>query len=484
MFFSIECVGLGSFNSRWLMTIVCLPCLLFALVCAMFGIERCVQRGLAPGEAKRARVQRRDKLIQRLFFVVFLCYPSICKMVFSSFNCLDVEIDRFSGEVETSVLLDDDLVRCEDASHRTMKLLSLLVIVVVSVGVPVFFGSWIFIKARRYETQQQGLAAQQKVAAGTRTLRHEDVNSAHTSAATLALHVSRASWGADGDADVVDPDPTELAAIQTAIRDVTVLSDFAILVESYQPTFVYWEVIDMMRKLALVGLVVLVGRGSVAQIAAGSVLSFGFLALHIKFWPLKCVEDNILRSCAEVHVLVTIVMAFIMKMPPEIMQREKVQDDFYDWVLVTTLVVCLPVCSACALLSKLRRAQQRGLLQGGAGPRAAFERYKLGLASADDRRILREYFEAVGCDTAGGSDTTEATAASQAKNREAAVAALSGGSGWSLAREQQQEDRQDSVEPARVSRSTWSGIPSILAGAEPRDSASSVRGFEMTALSK
>jgi hypothetical protein len=33
----------------------------------------------------------------------------------------------------------------------------------------------------------------------------------------------------------------------------------------------------MMRKLALVGLVVLVGRGSVAQIAAGSVLSFGFL---------------------------------------------------------------------------------------------------------------------------------------------------------------------------------------------------------------
>jgi hypothetical protein len=36
-------------------------------------------------------------------------------------------------------------------------------------------------------------------------------------------------------------------------------------------------------------------------------------ALHIKFWPLKCVEDNVLRSCAEVHVLLTIVMAFIMK---------------------------------------------------------------------------------------------------------------------------------------------------------------------------
>ena len=38
----------------------------------------------------------------------------------------------------------------------------------------------------------------------------------------------------------------------------------------------------MLRKLALVGLVVLVGRGSVAQVAAGTVLSFGFFALHVK----------------------------------------------------------------------------------------------------------------------------------------------------------------------------------------------------------
>ena len=38
----------------------------------------------------------------------------------------------------------------------------------------------------------------------------------------------------------------------------------------------------MLRKLALVGLVALVGRGSVAQIAAGTVLSFGFFDLHVK----------------------------------------------------------------------------------------------------------------------------------------------------------------------------------------------------------
>jgi hypothetical protein len=58
----------------------------------------------------------------------------------------------------------------------------------------------------------------------------------------------------------------------------------------------------MLRKLALVGLVILVGRGSVAQIAAGTLLSFGFLALHVKVWPLKNTEDNMLRACSEIHV--------------------------------------------------------------------------------------------------------------------------------------------------------------------------------------
>ena len=63
-----------------------------------------------------------------------------------------------------------------------------------------------------------------------------------------------------------------------------------------------WETLDMLRKLALVGLVILVGRGSVAQIAAGTLLSFGFLALHVKVWPLKNTEDNMLRACSEIHV--------------------------------------------------------------------------------------------------------------------------------------------------------------------------------------
>jgi hypothetical protein len=40
--------------------------------------------------------------------------------------------------------------------------------------------------------------------------------------------------------------------------------------DAYKPQYLFWEVLDMARKLSLGGLVLLVGRGSVAQLSAGA----------------------------------------------------------------------------------------------------------------------------------------------------------------------------------------------------------------------
>jgi hypothetical protein len=57
--------------------------------------------------------------------------------------------------------------------------------------------------------------------------------------------------------------------------------------DAYQPDYLYWEALDMLRKLALVGLVLCVGRGSVAQLTVAILLSFMFFALQMKTWPCK-----------------------------------------------------------------------------------------------------------------------------------------------------------------------------------------------------
>ena len=50
-------------------------------------------------------------------------------------------------------------------------------------------------------------------------------------------------------------------------------------------------------KLLLVGMVLVVSRGTVTQLALANILSFGFLLLQMKMWPYKHEQDNILRAC-------------------------------------------------------------------------------------------------------------------------------------------------------------------------------------------
>ena len=149
----------------------------------------------------------------------------------------------------------------------------------------------------------------------------------------------------------------------------------------------------MLRKLTLVGLIVLAGRGSVAQLSAAIVLAFFFFALHVKYWPMKSEEYNFFRSAAEIHVFFTITCSFIFKSD---LSHEVVSENVYDWVLFITFILALPVGFVICVACKLLRAQHEGILeitQSGEGAhRLAFARYNKGMASDDDREILRRFF--------------------------------------------------------------------------------------------
>jgi hypothetical protein len=150
---------------------------------------------------------------------------------------------------------------------------------------------------------------------------------------------------------------------------------------------------------------VTVGRGSVLQTVIGTFLSFLFFAFHVKMWPMKTNEDNILKATCEIHVFWTITTAFVMKSD---LTHEKLRSDFYDDALLYSFLVCVPLTFFLTIWSKLRRAnlamlddivqiphdkRRRGnsSSSGGGGganpllPQKEFRKYTLGLASMDDR---------------------------------------------------------------------------------------------------
>ena len=85
-----------------------------------------------------------------------------------------------------------------------------------------------------------------------------------------------------------------------------------VCVRADSPRYLYWEAIDMLRKLALVGVVLVVDRGSAAQLFVALLLSFLFFALQVRIRPYKIAQDNTFRAATEFHVFIVIAIALIL----------------------------------------------------------------------------------------------------------------------------------------------------------------------------
>ena len=257
-----------------------------------------------------------------------------------------------------SVLSTDDSVLCEDPSHRTMQIMSVGVITVFSVGLPVVSLVALLHKKVTYEQETAG----------------DNRHLAQRMALELGSDVSVTEW---------------------VVRDLSFGDDLAFLTAAYSPKYLYWESLDMLRKLSLVGLVLVVGRGSMAQLAAAILLSFGFFALQMSTMPYKLKQDNLLRALTEGHVFVVILAAMILRSD---LRWEIVDVGFYDWVLFISFIIMVPCAACAAVLSKVRYVIRVLATQTDAGnvgqqQTLALCLQSLGLAEDSDRDCLKTYLD-------------------------------------------------------------------------------------------
>eukprot|EP01045_Picozoa_sp_COSAG04_P037384 COSAG04_NODE_9526_length_855_cov_1.579365_1_plen_262_part_01 len=243
--FSAECAGWGGFANKWKLRVLGYPCLLLSIAALEFihawlfsKVTRQMKAWKTSGRAEAV-----DTFVQRCLLIIFVVYPSVINICFSALNCRHVS--------ETvRVLADDDRIFCgtedEQLFHSIpirLSVASWTVIGVFGVGIPLWFWYWIRRKDRR-----QGV-------------KDDTVESIRTS-------VARYQEGENRKLGVEDR-----TLAKATIRQVLALDRYSFLTNAYSPLCPYWESVDLLRKLFLVGLVVLVGRGSEAQIAAGNAIS-------------------------------------------------------------------------------------------------------------------------------------------------------------------------------------------------------------------
>jgi hypothetical protein len=231
----LDCIGLGGAHRKFILHVFILPLLFLLVVFVRYIWQR-----------RSSLDNARAQLSSNIFIIIFLCYPSICNHAFGMFNC------RLLAD-NLVVLEDDYSTRCDTGTHKLYKFIAGAVIVVVAFGIPGGFTVALVSKAREIDTVEVNKIA-----------------------GTVAVQMS-VSQSEAGD----------------VIREVTIAKDYGFLLRAYGPRHYCFENFDMLRKLLLVGVLVVVDRGSVAQIAFAACLSFLFSVLHFRMWPYKLHFDNL-----------------------------------------------------------------------------------------------------------------------------------------------------------------------------------------------
>lgn len=154
----------------------------------------------------------------------------------------------------------------------------------------------------------------------------------------------------------------------------------------------------MTRKLVLVGIILVFGRGSVLQLSSALFIATAFTMSHIHFRPFKLPLDNLLRFTTELHTVITIMTALTIKADAAVQSQQSV----YDHVLVDTFtgLVVLPfVAVAIAKVMTVRKLMKQALEAPEAQKATtgdvhmAMQRFQLGLESAADRELVTAYFD-------------------------------------------------------------------------------------------
>ena len=146
-------------------------------------------------------------------------------------------------------------------------------------------------------------------------------------------------------------------------------------------------------------------------------LALGFCILHMRAWPYKLDSDNRLRATTELHVCLTIAVAMAFRTDldssesayfgteapdaldvynHDIVARRQA----YDWLLITTFIVCVPGMLVVTLVGKFRFIKTTLAASAQAAEahrdratvmRFVFNRFRLGLATASESKDLAEY---------------------------------------------------------------------------------------------
>jgi hypothetical protein len=312
-----ECWG-WTWSDKWLANVLAFPVLVMFPIAA-YWLWCCVKaRRVDSDMRKPIYAEARQDSVRAFLFVAMLLYPQLSASILSALRC------RSLGE--SSAFLEADYsVDCEGRQYLHIKNVALVLVALVPLGFPlVLLGAllqqWRLSRARWLEADSAG----------------DELR---------ASLLAESQAGGDLQAESL-----------VEYHSKRVESMFGWCTGDFRAGCFWFEPVDLLRKLALSGLLQFVNRGTAAQCFCGSVVAFASFGLQQWLRPYREAESNILKALVDTQLFLTFLISFILRVLPEIDSAEPFGAVFYGWLLLSTMIVLL-CCAFGLTLRQLRRRQ-------------------------------------------------------------------------------------------------------------------------------
>jgi len=108
------------------------------------------------------------------------------------------------------------------------------------------------------------------------------------------------------------------------------------LFSAYKPRVYWFEVVEVIRRLSLSGLLVLFGPGSTVQSAFSILICFGSIVVYSMYKPLKDEENNNLQYLAQLQLFLVLLTILLLKVDSD---EDSQQDQTYVGLLLVAMTI-------------------------------------------------------------------------------------------------------------------------------------------------
>jgi hypothetical protein len=311
----LSCLGFGSYISRltfWMVSPAFTA--LVMLLVALFTHADLSIRTHGAGECVLRVLERAAPWILRM---LFLAYPVVTNIAFSVFACYEFE----NGD---EWLIADVSVQCGQSEHQ--KAISLATAAVVLYPAGLWFGCLVLL-----------VSASGAIRDGTPN------------------RLSIASVRPNDECEATPDGRSGLPRALLTPRASCLASTQGFLHSEYKPLFYWWELMEMVRRLLLVGVAVFYPpRGSLAQIGMGAMLCAIYLFVQQQSSPFKELSVCLAR--------LTRLTRWSVPLPPDspACASRSSQDDFTAKCCSFFLLVYFGSCLVFRVLEHLQQPEARG----------------------------------------------------------------------------------------------------------------------------